>query len=157
MQPNILETSVSRETRNRPLAFLDSNVILAYLQGEPPSAQLFDEEVRKKVQFASNDIVLQEILFSFQAVRERPELVQILRDQLTILPVDVNLAESLLPRARALRNQLAHSNDILIASSAASCDFLVTYDIALQELEKDGRPEVLTPEQLVVRLGLRVS
>lgn len=157
MQPNILETPASPSIRERPLAFLDSDVLLAYLQGKPPSAQLLDGDMQRAVRFASSDIVLQEILFSFQAVREHPEVVQRLRDQLTILPVDIKLAESLLPQARALRNRIAHSNDILIVSSAASCDFLVTYDAALQELEGGHKPEVVTPEQLITRLGLRAS
>lgn len=157
MQTNILETSVGREAKDRPVAFLDSNVILAYLQGKAPSSELFDQEVRQKVRLASSDVVLQEVLFSFQGVRERPELVQSLRDQLTILPVDIKLVESFLPRARTLRNRIDHSNDILIVSSAASCDFLVTYDIHLRDLEEGSMPEVVTPEELVVRLGLKVA
>ncbi len=113
--------------------------------------------MREKVRLASSDVVLQEVLFSFQGVRERPELVQSLRDQLTILPVDIKLVESFLPRARTLRNRIDHSNDILIVSSAASCDFLVTYDIHLRDLEEGSMPEVVTPEELVVRLGLKVA
>ncbi|MCA1599872.1 MAG: hypothetical protein LC769_12845, partial [Chloroflexi bacterium] len=67
MQPNILETPENPKMRERPLAFLDSDVLLAYLQGKPPSAQLLDGEMQREVRFASSDIALQEILFSFQA------------------------------------------------------------------------------------------
>jgi predicted nucleic acid-binding protein len=47
---------------------------------------------------------------------------------------------------------LAHSNDILILSSAYECDFLVTRDAALKTLVTSEKPQVVTPEELVNRL-----
>jgi uncharacterized protein YaiI (UPF0178 family) len=47
---------------------------------------------------------------------------------------------------------LAHSNDILILSSADACDFLVTRDVLLKNLVLAGKPQVVTPEELVAHL-----
>jgi len=69
-----------------------------------------------------------------------------------VLPVDYAKAEALLPRVRALRNRLAHSNDILILSSASECDFLVTKDAVLKTLATAGKPQIVTPEELVTHL-----
>lgn len=83
--------------------------------------------------------------------RGAPEFEQI-RDRLRVLPVDYDTAEALLPKVRALRNRLAHSNDILILSSAEKCDFLVTRDAMLKKLVTAEKPRVLTPEELVTQL-----
>jgi len=66
--------------------------------------------------------------------------------------VDIAKAEALLPRVRALRNRLTHPNDILILSSADTCDFLVTRDALLKNLVLAGKPRVVTPEELVTHL-----
>jgi hypothetical protein len=63
----------------------------------------------------------------------RPEFERI-RDHLRVLPVDYAKAETLLSKVRSLRNRLAHSNDILILSSADACaDLLVSADDANSE------------------------
>jgi predicted nucleic acid-binding protein len=136
--------------RARPLAFLDTNVIVGYLHGDLPSTQLFSAEAEGRIRFAVNAIVLQELLLTADAA-DRPEF-EAIRDHLRILPVDFAKAEALLPRVKALRNRLAHSNDILILSSADECDFLVTRDARLKNLATAQRPQVVTPEELVVRL-----
>lgn len=143
---------MSQETRDRPLAFLDTNVIVAYLEGKEPSARLFDDQVLHKVRLATNPIVLQEIL-TLAHVREDPEQLRQIRQRLEILPVNFERAESLLPHVTALRNRLAHSNDILIMSSAVTCDFLVTYDLAFRGAEVSGRPQILTPEEFFALIG----
>jgi predicted nucleic acid-binding protein len=134
----------------RPIAFLDTSVIVGYLHGDLPSTQLFSAEAEGRIRFAVNAIVLQELLLAADAAG-RPEFEQI-RDHLRVLPVDFAKAEALLPRVKALRNRTAHSNDILILSSADECDFLVTKDAALKNLVTAQRPQVVTPEELVVRL-----
>jgi predicted nucleic acid-binding protein len=141
---------VETSGRTRPLAFLDTSVIVGYLQGDVPSAQLFSAEAEGRIRFAVNAIVLQELLLAADATG-RPEFERI-RDHLRVLPVDFAKAEALLPRVRALRNRLAHSNDILILSSADECDFLVTKDAILKNLVTAERPQVVTPEELVVQL-----
>ena len=66
--------------------------------------------------------------------------------------MDLEKAEAMLPRVRALRNRLAHTNDILILSSADECDFLVTRDTHLKNFVAAGKPQVVTPEELAGRL-----
>jgi predicted nucleic acid-binding protein len=136
--------------RKRPLVFLDTNVIVGYLHGDPSAAQLFSAEADGRIRFAVNPIVLQELLLAADAAG-RPEFERI-RDHLRVLPVDFAKAEALLPRVRALRNRLAHSNDILILSSAGECDFLVTRDVLLKNLVSAEKPQVVTPEELVTHL-----
>jgi hypothetical protein len=58
----------------------------------------------------------------------------------------------LVPRARALKNRVAHPNEILIVSSADECDFLVTSDALLKDLVTAEKPQVVTPEELVAHL-----
>jgi predicted nucleic acid-binding protein len=134
----------------RPLVFVDTSVIVAYLRGEPLAAKLFSAEAAGRIRFAVNPIVLQELLLAADAAG-RPEFERI-RDHFRVLPVDYAKAEAMLPRVRALRNRLAHSNDILILSSADECDFLVTRDAALKTLVNAERPQVVTPEELLTRL-----
>ena len=134
----------------RPLVFLDTNVIIGYLQGDQSAAQLFSAEAYGRIRFAVNAIVLQELLLAADTAG-RPEFERI-RDHLRVLPVDFAKAEALLPRVRALRNRLVHSNDILIVSSADACDFLVTRDVLLKNLVTADKPQVVTPEELVTHL-----
>ena len=136
--------------RNRPLVFLDTNVIIGYLRGDPSAAQVFSAEADGRIRFAVNPIVLQELLLAADAAG-RPEFERI-RDHLRVLPVDFAKAEAFLPRVRALRNRLVHSNDILILSSADECDFLVTSDVLLKNLVTAEKPQVVTPEELVTHL-----
>jgi predicted nucleic acid-binding protein len=130
--------------------FLDTNVIIGFLRGEHAAAQLFSAEAEGRVRFAVNPIVLQELLLAANPARQ-PEFERI-RDHFRLLPVDFAKAEALLPRVRTLRNRLAHSNDILIFSSAAECDFLVTRDALLKTLATADKPQVVTPEALVTHL-----
>jgi predicted nucleic acid-binding protein len=135
---------------NRPLVFLDTNVILGYLRGDPSAAQVFSAEESGRIRFAVNPIVIQELLLA-TAATDNPALERI-RDPLHVLPVNIARAEALLPEVRALRNRLAHANDILILSSADECDFLVTSDMLLKNLVKSPKPRVVTPEELVTYL-----
>ena len=147
--PAVFERAKRPDTR-QPLVFLDTNVILGYLRGDASAAQLFSAEATGRVRFAVNPIVLQELLLADDAAA-RPEF-QHIRDHLRVLPVDFAKAEALLPRVRSLRNRLAHSNDILILSSADECDFLVTSDLDFKNLVTAQRPRVVTPEELVIYL-----
>jgi len=139
-----------RPDPTRPLVFLDASVIIGYVRGDPAAVQLFSAEAAGRIRVAVNGIVLQELLLAGD-IANRPEFEQI-RDHLRVLPVDLAKAEALVPRARSLRNRLAHSNDILIVSSADECDFLVTSDLLLKGLVMAERPQVVTPEELVARL-----
>jgi predicted nucleic acid-binding protein len=142
-----------RPDQRRPLVFLDTNVILEYLRGDPAAAQLFSAEAAGRIGFAVNPIVLQELLLAADGA-SRPGFEQII-DHLQMLPLDLAKAEALIPRARAmgtLRDRLPHSNDLLILSSADECDFLVTSDVDFKSLVTAGKPQVVTPEELVAHL-----
>ncbi|HEV1284058.1 MAG TPA: PIN domain-containing protein [Bryobacteraceae bacterium] len=141
---------VVNSDRARPLVFLDTNAIIEYLRGDPAAAQLFSAEANGRIRLAINSIVLQELLLA-PDVAGRPDFERII-DHLRILPMDLEKAEAMLPRVRALRNRLAHTNDILILSSADECDFLVTRDTHLKNFVAAGKPQVVTPEELAGRL-----
>jgi predicted nucleic acid-binding protein len=148
-KPAALERG-KRSDPNRPLVFLDTNVIIGYLRGDPVAALLFSAEADGRIRFAVNPIILQELLLAADAA-DRPEFEQI-RDHLRVLPVDFAKAEALLPRVRALRNRMAHSNDILVLSSADECDFFVTRDVDFKNLVTAEKPQVVTPDELVAHL-----
>ena len=138
-----------RPHRERPLVFLDTNVIVGYMDGDPSAAQLFSAEAAGRISFAVNAIVLQELLLGYDAAR--PEF-QHIRDNLQVLPVSLEKAEALLARVRDLGIHVGHSNDLLILSSASECDFLVTSDRRLKNLATAGKPMVVTPEEIVTHL-----
>ncbi|WP_236140881.1 type II toxin-antitoxin system VapC family toxin [Nostoc sp. CMAA1605] len=143
-----------QNSNSRPLIFLDTNVVAAYLRGESPSSNLFSQEILKKVRLAINPIVLQE-LFSLTDTRKHPEALEELQQEVSVLPLNLEKAEEYLKNASSLRNHLAHSNDVLILSSAADCDYLVTYDQAFRFLS-NIKPQVVTPEQLLSQLEAQV-
>ncbi len=146
------ESSDQREqvSRKRPLVFLDSSVILAYLQGDSSAAQLFSAEAQGRIRFAVNSIVLQELILTADLGRH-PEFERI-REHLRVLPINFSKAEALIPGIRNLRNRIVHSNDILILSSADECDFLVTNDRLLMSMAGNEKPRILTPEELAAQL-----
>lgn len=141
-------------SKNLPLVFLDTNVLAAYLRGESPSSNLFSQEILKQVRLAINPVVLQELVFLTET-HKNPELLNELQEDVDVIPVNLEKAEEYLQYAANLRNRIAHSNDILILSSAAECDYLVTYDKALRSLSTN-KPQVVTPEQLLSQLGTKV-
>lgn len=148
------DIKVQQQSNGRLLVFLDTNVVAAYLRGESPSSRLFSDEVLRRVNFAINPIVLQELFFLAET-HKHPEILDNLQAFVSILPLNFERSEEYLQQATTLRNRLAHSNDVLILSSAAECDYLVTYDQALRSLST-SKPQVVTPEQLLSQLGSKV-
>ena len=149
-----------RPNHEPPLAFLDTDIILGYLRGEPTAVQLFRAESEGRIRFAINSIVLQELILTTDAAVQ-PELERVI-DHLKMLPEDFAKAEALAVEASrdlktmsgspALRKRLPHSNNLIILSSVGDCDFLVTTDRRLKDLVANGRPQVVTPTELVARL-----
>jgi predicted nucleic acid-binding protein len=147
-----------QQSNGLPLVFLDTNVVLAYLRGESPSSDLFSQELADKIRLAINPIVLQELFYSREA-RKHPETLTELEQEVSVLPVNMDKAEEYLQDASLLRDRIAHSNDVLILSSAAECDYFVTYDKLLSKTLKSSsnhKPQVVTPEQLLSQLGSKV-
>lgn len=148
-----------QHSNGRPLVFLDTNVVAAYLRGESPSSELFSDEILEKVHLAINSIVLQELFFLAET-HQHPEIINEIQQEVSLLPLNFEKAEEYLKYAANLRNQIAHSNDVLILSSAAECDYLVTYDQALRKTLSSlssNKPQVVTPEQLLSQLGSKVG
>ena len=133
----------------RPLAFLNTDVIFAYLRGDSAATQLFSAEAEGRIQFAVNPIILQQLLLT--ADTDTLRQFEHIQDHLQILPLDLAKAEALLPRVRA-HSPFAHSNDVLIASNAGDCDFLVTTDRFPMHLIPGEKPQVVTPEALSATL-----
>lgn len=147
-----------QELNGKPLVFLDTNVVASYLRGESPSSHLFSTEISKKVHLAINPIVLQELFF-LDETRKHPEVLNEIQQEVRLLPLNFERAEEYLKQAANLRNRIAHSNDVLILSSASDCDYFVTYDQALRSTLRTlstGKPEVVTPEQLISQLTSKV-
>lgn len=141
-----------------PLVFLDTNVVAAYLRGESPSADLFSPELVSKIRLAINPIVLQELFFLAKE-RKYSEKLNEVQQEVSVLPVNLSKVEEYLQDASSLRDRIAHSNDVLILSSAAECDYFVTYDMLLSKVLKSlstNKPQVVTPEQLLSQLGSKV-
>lgn len=147
-----------QESNSKPLVFLDTNVVASYLRDESPSSRLFSREIRDRVRFAINPIVFQELFFLLET-HQHPERLNEIQETVIILPINIEKAEEYLKRATDLRNRIAHSNDVLILSSAADCDYFVTYDQALIKLSSFlpvTRLQVVTPEELLSQLKSKV-
>jgi len=127
-----------------PLFFLDSSVVQSYLDGELP--WLFDKPIVERFRYAINPIVFQEVVLR-GAGHHHPRRLEKVMQETNMLPIDLQSTESILPRAKQLRSEIMHSNDVLIVGSAASCDYLLTSDKLLSRLLNSNRPKVLTPAE----------
>jgi predicted nucleic acid-binding protein len=149
----MLEMKMPENVQRRPIAFLDTSVLLAILKGDTAAARLASRDVLQKVQLAVNPIVLLE-LARFADVSGKSAVLSKLERDWEVLPVTSLPSKVLQEKARGLRNMLVHSNDLLILSSAATCDYLITYDKALAQLAADvGRPQTVTPEEFFEHLA----
>ena len=83
------------------------------------------------------------------ADRKHPRRLERMLKQTDTLPIDMKAADTILPRAKELRDRALHSNDILVVSSAADCDYLITSDKFLGALVIRDKPKVLTPEEFL--------
>jgi predicted nucleic acid-binding protein len=152
------QAKAERPGHEPPLAFLDTGVVLAYLRGDPTAVQLFRAESDGRIRFAINVTVLGELLLTTDDAA-KPELNRIL-EHLKILPLDYPKAQALTAQvARAseahnghARIRMPHPADIINASSAADCDFLVTSNKLLKGLVAGAKPQVIALNELVARL-----
>jgi predicted nucleic acid-binding protein len=153
------QTWVERPSQELPLAFLDTDVVLAYLRGDPTAVQLFRAESDGRIRFAINLTVLGELILTTDDAA-KPELNRIL-EHLKILPIDYPKTQALTAQvvARAMDapnghapTRMPHPADILNASSAADCDFLVTSNKLLKGLVAGAKPRVIALNELVARL-----
>ena len=130
-------------------AFLDTNVLLEYFDGKAELQHLFSKEVRERVMFAVNGIVLQELILSYKG-KELMAVEPYL--EIASLGVDPSSPEwnSMF---RDARDHSLHVNDALILATARSFDVLLTYDRnLLQAAKRVLRSE--TPEEFLEDLGV---
>jgi predicted nucleic acid-binding protein len=132
-------------------AFLDTNVLLEYFDGKPELQHLFSEDVRERVAFAVNSIVLQEVILSYRI----KDLTSV-EPYLEILELGVDPSA---PETKAMlrdeRHRDMHINDILILAGARSCDVLLTYDDQKLLYRANGvRLRFETPEEFLDELGV---
>jgi predicted nucleic acid-binding protein len=132
----------------RPLVFVDTNVLIGYLRGSLPEARLFSEAMLERFRFAINGTVASELLLSREGQTYATELQQ-LQDKVEILPISQANLLLMMSRIGPLRKREFHSNDILILSSAADCDYLLTQDQAFKALSDTDRPVILTTEEFL--------
>jgi len=131
-------------------AFLDTNVLLEYFDGKAELQQLFSDDVRDRVAFAVNSIVLQELVLSYKATE-----VMAVEPYLEILALGLDPSS---PETQAMlqdgRNRNLHVNDILIVAGARSCDVLLTYDDQKLHGNNGARLRSETPEEFLAELGV---
>jgi predicted nucleic acid-binding protein len=131
-------------------AFLDTNVLLEYFDGKAELQHLFSDDVRERVAFAVNSIVLQELILSYKASE-----VMTVEPYLEILALGVDPSS---PETKAMlrdgRNRNLHVNDILILAGARSCDVLLTYDDQKLQGNNGARFRSETPEEFLAELGV---
>jgi predicted nucleic acid-binding protein len=132
--------------KDRPVAFLDSNVVIDYLNGRLP--WLFEEPLTGKFRYAINPVILQEVVLR-GVDRRHPRRLEHVLKKTDMLPIDVMAADAMLPRAKEIRNRALHSNDILVFSSAADCDYLITSDKSFGALSTRDKPKILTPKEFL--------
>lgn len=132
----------------RPTVFLDTTVLMQYLRGGSPESLLLSDRMLKRFRFAVNPVVLSEILLSADATQNAAKLEQI-RESVQILPINDEELTQLSDKLRTLRNRTMHSNEFLIYSSAAECDYLLTEDKDFQSLADKNGPVILTAAEFL--------
>jgi len=131
-------------------AFLDTNVLLAYIRGKTELQSLFSEEVRKQAAFAVNAIVLQELLLSRDKAEGGIDLTRVV----PYLEVVGDLyPPEVVAELQQLRNRGVHANDVLILAGARACDVLLTYDRRLLDAGPVASVRSETPEEFLDELG----
>jgi predicted nucleic acid-binding protein len=133
-------------------AFVDTNVLLEYIGGKAELRRLFSEEVREKADFAINAVVLQELLLARKQAPDELDLTTVI-PFLEVVGAGVDLsAPQIQAELERLRNQLVHSNDLLILAAARACDVLLTYDLRLLRAGETADVRSETPEQFLDEL-----
>jgi predicted nucleic acid-binding protein len=134
--------------RGKIIAFLDTNVILQYIQGQPKLRLPFSPDVLKQARFAVSPVVLQELLLAGSS----EDKLEALTPHLEIIGPDLSTESSILARIRNVRNRSVHTNDVLILETAQRCDVLLTNDQELLRLGNDADIAAMTPEAFLDQL-----
>jgi predicted nucleic acid-binding protein len=147
--PRLPGRSARSEAKGK-LVFLDTNVVLGCIRGEPSETRILSAEAAGMIHLVVNPIVLQELLLA--DATGTPAFDRI-KDRLRVLPLDIEKVEALQAGARARRYHTAHTNDLLILSSAEECDFLVTRDSVFWNFQVPASLQIVTPEEMITLVG----
>ena len=131
--------------------FLDTSVVISYLQGNKELENLFSQRILRKVRYMVSSIVYQEIIFA----TNRMEMIyrRHIRKELAkfdtfveVIPDDASKMRLDPKKLRDMRNLMIHSNDILIFQTAIlNCDYLLTLDQKLLEIKKMDSLRIVSP------------
>jgi len=130
--------------------FLDTNVLLAALQGNKTVNALFKPGPESAVSYVIDPVVLQEFLLAAQGTSG--DLSDVIK-HVHILDAEAPLSPETLAEIRAIRNRLVHANELLILGAARNCDILLTYDQDLLSLGDEVGVTAKTPEGFLSELG----
>jgi predicted nucleic acid-binding protein len=132
-------------------AFLDTDVLLRYYQGDRDIAKLFEDKALEKSRYSISPIVIQELLLSL----DKSKMEQIDLDRLSHLVeivsnedmIDETNRSTELEFLRSTKTKL-HVNDYLnlFAARRNHCDFFVTDDAELLLIEKIQMLRFVTPD-----------
>lgn len=132
--------------------FLDTNVLIAFFRGDAHLQTLFSPEMIRKIKYAVNPVVYQELLLVGSKAGKKFNLDE-LSGLVEIIELDPNqTADQLayyLKSVRSLRNMAVHTNDVLILSTARECDYLLTYDKVIIRLSEEQTVKAMSPEDFI--------
>jgi predicted nucleic acid-binding protein len=135
--------------------FLDSNVVIAYLQGKEETKTLFSDRVLAKAQYLISPIVYQEVLLFSNLMEKRDlirtgatlDLIENLAKVVTIAEMKTKTDPKIL---RQLRNRMVHTNDIVILQAALNnCDYFLTFDRDLLRVKELVTLKIVTPVEFL--------
>ena len=113
-------------------------------------SRLLSDPMLKRYRFAVNPVVLSELLLAADHHNNTDKnKLEHIQEFLQILPINDAEFHLLLDKIRKLRNRASHSNDLLIYSSAAECDYLLTEDDSFKNLQETKRPIILTTQEFL--------
>src|ERR1700722_5060098 len=104
--------------------FLDTNVLIAALQGNRSANELFEPGSGAAASYVIDSVVLQELLLAAQ--RTGGDLEKII-EHVHVLDTEAPLSAENIAEIHAARNRFVHTNELLILGAARDCDILLTY------------------------------
>jgi predicted nucleic acid-binding protein len=140
----------------KPQVFLDSNVLVSYLNQRPAARRLLADDVRSRYKFIANGIVIQELLLAIERSGVDARDLDRLLECITVEDMDSTAVRDFARHHRELRNWAAHSNDLLLLWTARQCDVLLTYDMDLVAVAQREAVNVATPEDFLKSQGFEV-
>lgn len=132
----------------RPRVFLDTSVLMQYLRGGPPESRLLSDQMLKRFSFAVNPVVLSELLLAAEG-GDNADRLQRIQESVNILPINHAELEQLSDKLHLVRNGAMHTNEFLIYSSAADCDYLLTEDEEFKNLADAEKPIILNTAEFL--------